>query len=130
MKRTPLKRKTAIKYQKKAVPKEIRDHWKRVAALGCCISFSDQVQLHHCHGGSIRAKFGDRAMPGVGQKASDYLVIPLHPRYHTGELGIDSGTGVAGWEARHGSQLHYLEKVRQQIQRQYGYDILEKAGLL
>lgn len=131
MKRTPLKRTKPMKRsRKKAAPKEIRDHWSRVARLGCCVTFQDEATIHHVHGGSIREALGSAAMPGMAQKQNDWLVIPLHPRLHTGQDGIDTGIGVATWEAKHGRQIDYLKKVRDQIRRRYGYDIFEKARLV
>ncbi len=136
MKRTPLKRKTPLrtkapmKRTRKQVPKEIRDHWKRVAALGCVVTFDTLCTIHHVHSGSIREKFGSKAMPGVGQRQNHWLVIPLHPRLHTGVDGVDSGMGVAKWERTYGRQAHYLDQVRQQIKNRHGYDIYEKAGML
>lgn len=131
MKRSPLQRKTPLRSKKKQVPKEIRDHWQRVAKLGCVVTFSDMASIHHCHGGSIREFFGSKGMPGVGQKQNDWLVIPLHPRLHTGSEGIDNGMGttVASWERRYGKQIQFLKQVRQQILQKHGYDILERAGL-
>ena len=126
MKRTPLQRKKPLRSKKKQVPKEIRDHWSRVAKLGCVVTFSDEVQLHHIHGGSV-AHLVNR---GTGQKTSDWLVLPLHPRLHTGADGVDSGMGVARWEAKYGKQADYLQHVRQQIKNRHGYDIFEKAGVL
>lgn len=70
-------------------------------------------------------------MPGVGQKQNPWLVIPLHPRLHYGQDGIDSGMGetkgVAAWEQRHGKQIDYLRKVRDQILKRHNYDIFERA---
>lgn len=119
-----------MKRTRKQVPKEIRDHWQRVARLGCVVTFSDMATIHHCHGGSIREFFGAKGMPGVGQKQNDWLVIPLHPRLHTGNDGIDSGMGVERWERRYGAQRQFLEHVRAQIKNRHGYDIYEKAGIL
>lgn len=133
MKRTPIKRKTAISNRRRVVPKEIRDHWQRVVKLGCCVTFSDLASIHHVHGGSIREALGKQGMPGIGQKQNPWLVIPLHPRLHYGQDGIDSGTGqdkgVVAWEARHGRQIDYLRKVREQIKVRHGYCIFERAGL-
>ena len=70
-------------------------------------------------------------MPGVGQKQNDWLVIPLAPRLHVGDEGIDSGQGmnVAKWEAKYGSQWDYLTKVRDAILKRHGYDIFERAKI-
>lgn len=124
IKRSPLKR-----TRKKAVPKEIKEHWDRVIRLGCVVTFSNEATIHHVHGGSIREALGEQAMPGMAQKQNHWLVIPLHPRLHTGADGIDSGMGVRRWEERYGPQSMFLDRVRTMIKRQYGYCIYEKAGL-
>jgi hypothetical protein len=138
MKRTPLKRKTPLRarkpmkrYRKPPVPQAIKDHWSRVAALGCCVTFQTPATIHHVHGGSIREAFGKQAMPGAAQKQNDWLVIPLHASMHTGQRGIDNGMGktLAQWEATYGKQIDYLRKVRQQIWRRFGYDMFAEAGI-
>ncbi len=47
---------------------------------------------------------------GMGQKTSDWLVIPLCFDHHVGEDGIDNGIRytVESWEAAHGSQLRFV----------------------
>lgn len=128
---TPIKRSPIKRRAKPKVPQEIKDHWARVVKFGCIVSFSNLATIHHVHGGSIREKFGEKAMPGMGQKQNDWLVIPLHPRLHTGIDGIDNGMGtnVKSWEERYGPQTGFLERIRVMIQRQYNYDIYEKAGV-
>jgi hypothetical protein len=137
MKRSPLKRKTALKARKpmkrsrkKAVPKEIRDHWNRVASLGCAVTFNPECQIHHVHGGSVRERWGAMAMPGVGQKQNDWLVVGLHHSLHVGINGVDSGVGVKAWESRYGRQVDLMDQVRDTIKKRFGYDVYEKAGLL
>lgn len=115
--------------RKKAAPKEIKDHWDRVAKLGCCVTLNPFVSIHHVHGGSIREVLGKQAMPGMAQKQNDWLVIPLSPQLHTGSQGIDGSMGVAEWEATYGRQIDLLREVRNTIKRQYGYCIFEKAGI-
>lgn len=144
MKRTPLKRKAPIqertprkrtapmkRSRPRTVPADIKQHWANVRALGCCVTFTDSPTIHHVHGGSIREVLGKQAMPGGGQKQNDWLVIPLHPRVHTGQDGIDNGMGtdVAKWEAKYGRQIDYLRKVRDQILRRHGYDMFVNAKL-
>lgn len=132
MKRSKPLRRSPIKRKRKTVPKEIRDHWGRVSALGCVICGQAQATIHHVHGGSIRDYFGAKGMPGMGQKQNDWLVIPLAPQYHTGNQGIDNGFGeyksVVEWEVRFGRQSDFLEAVREEIRARYGYDIYERAG--
>lgn len=88
--------------------KEIRDHWDRVASLGCIITGRPEPTLHHCHSGSI-AELG--IYRGISQKPNDYLVIPLMWELHTGNYGIDSGMGVFTWEKRFGRQVDFLDQV-------------------
>jgi hypothetical protein len=102
--------------------KEIKEHWNRVAELGCVVSHSPNPTIHHCHGGSLADAGINR---GGGQKMSDWLVIPLNARYHTGDLGIDSGMGVRSWEIRFGEQIDYLVQVSLKL----GYNVFRKAGI-
>ena len=62
--------------------------WKsQVASLGCIacaiLEQTDDIpaQLHH-----------PRTGQGKGQRASDWLVVPLCERHHEGKDGIHSGT--------------------------------------
>lgn len=131
VKRTPLKRKPMKRSRKKAVPKEIKDHWTRIAGLGCFVTFDPEPTIHHCHGGSVRDRWGDKAMPGTGQRANHWLTIPLAARLHTGINGIDTdGQGVRDWETRFGRQTDMLDRLRSICKARWGYDIYEKAGLL
>jgi len=93
---------------KKKQSKELQKHWDRVASLGCLISGRPEPTLHHCHGASMKDIGVHR---GKGQKPSDWLVIPLHFDFHTGEYGIDSGMGVITWEKRFGSQVSFLDNL-------------------
>ena len=105
---------------------QILDHWTLVSTLGCLISQQPDPTLHHCHGGSME-RFG--TVRGKSQKPSDWLVIPIHERYHTGQFGIDSGGPYYGvvesWESEFGSQVGMLMRVCDYV----GYDVFEKAGL-
>lgn len=87
-------------------PPEIQLHWTRVAELGCILSGRLNPTIHHCHSGSISALGIHR---GIGQKPSDWLVIPLDERYHTGQYGIDSGYGVISWERDFATQVELLD---------------------
>lgn len=90
---------------------EIRRHWDRVARLGCCISQSPYPTLHHIHGGSCR----DIGLhKGMGQKTSDWLVIPLAHVYHVGKLGIDV-IGAVEWEKTFGKQVDLLDGVCREL---------------
>jgi len=106
------------------------EHWKKVRALGCCVSSTDQgVQIHHCHGGSMVDTFGELCMPGEGQKQNHFLVIPLAAKYHVGDFGIDTGMGafkgVKDWERVMGKQVDWLNWVNKRLY----YDIFELAGV-
>jgi hypothetical protein len=101
---------------------EIRRHWNAVARLGCLISGRPYPTLHHCHGGSLR----DAGIhKGMGQKTSDWLVIPLAAEYHSvAPLGIDAGgMSVVEWEAMFRTQLSMLHEVSDRL----GYDVIAKA---
>lgn len=104
---------------------EIKRHWSLVAELGCVVCRSTDVTLHHAHGGSMIGIAGR----GVGQKTSDWLVIPLSVRYHTGEYGIDLGMGrfttVDEWERAFGSQMYHLYWVSWQL----CYSVFARAGI-
>jgi hypothetical protein len=58
------------------VSKALDQHMNRVAELGCLICGSP-AQLHHPREGQ-----------GKGQRAQDWLVMPLCPSHHTGPEGI------------------------------------------
>jgi len=72
---------------------------------GCIITryYGPQLDLHHCHGGSMSRAGIHR---GRGQKVSDWLVIPLihalHMTFHD--------NGVLTWEAKHGEQAGWIEE--------------------
>lgn len=110
IKRTEFKRKPTLtpkQYRPKPKPPAIKAYWDKVASLGCVVTGShDKVTIHHVHGGSIRG-----VVPrGKGIK-HDWMVIPLHFNYHTGQFGIDTGLGVLAWEERYGTQLDFLLQV-------------------
>ena len=62
---------------------------------------------------------------GGGQKVSDWLVIPLHADFHTGQYGVDTGIGVVTWESMFGRQVDHLATVCAYL----GYDVFALAGL-
>lgn len=102
---------------------EISRHWTRVARLNCCISHEPNPTIHHCHGGSLREAGIHK---GAGQKTSDWLVIPLAARFHSGgPQGIDGGgITVREWEELFGTQMYFLEWVS----RQLGVNVFKNAG--
>ena len=100
--------------------KELKDHWSRVAELGCLIS-QGPATLHHCHGGSMR-QFG--VLRGTSQKVSDWLVIPIAMKYHTGDQGVDF-IGVETWEKRFGTQVDFIDEVCLAL----NVNVWKKAGI-
>lgn len=100
----------------------VTNHHKLVRSLGCIVSsYGGEIELHHCHGGSMR-ELGPG--PGMAQCNSDWLVIPLRKLYHTGALGIDSGLGVESWEESFGRQVDHLTEVSELL----GYNVFKAAG--
>lgn len=90
----------------------VSEHWRVVRDLGCCITRRPDPTLHHCHGGSMRGI----VHRGIGQKTSDWLVIPLDIRLHSmGPNAIDGSMGVVRWERKYGRQLDWLRWVSDQI---------------
>lgn len=63
---------------------------------------------------------------GMGQKTSDWLVIPLCNHHHVGDMGIDSSFGVESWQFYFGSQLKHLHTVSEKL----GIDVIERARKL
>lgn len=89
----------------------VRRHWDRLSQHGCIVTGSTQdVTIHHCHGGSMRERGFTRTF---GRKTSDWLVIPLCARLHVGPYGIDGfpRPSVEEWEARYGKQADYLDRI-------------------
>jgi len=91
---------------KKRPSKEIRDYWKKLSwELGCVITRQSPTTIHHCRG----------IFTGMGQKTSDWLVIPLLAQFHTGDFGIDNGMGiykgVNEWEKKFGKQAIFLDVI-------------------
>lgn len=122
MKRSPIKRIPMKRTAKKRASQEIRQHWDKVASLGCIVTGAQtNVTIHHVHGGSVRG-----IIPrGMGMKL-DWLVIPLHASLHTGRKGIDTGHwSVEEWEAQYGTQWDMLLAVM----RATGVDVMAKSGL-
>lgn len=101
---------------------EIKRHWDKVAQLGCIVTGLTPATIHHIHGASVKL-IGIHK--GMGQKNSDWLVIPLAYALHTGPEGIDSGMGVIAWEKKYGSQVDHLDEVC----RRLGYNCWLKAGI-
>ena len=106
---------------KKAPTAEIKRHWGRVAELGCLISYQPAPTMHHCHAGSMTEIIG---LKGGALKSSDWLVIPLHAHYHTGDQGVDR-IGVLTWERLYGRQVDHLDRVCLLL----GYNVWYRAGV-
>jgi len=106
--------------RKKNANKEVREHYKRVFDLGCVISRNPQCCIHHCHSGSMTARYGNKSQSQRG--ISDYLVIPLHPDLHTGDNGIHT-LGIDLWETLYAPQTELLDWVNNLLD----YDIYELA---
>lgn len=98
---------------------EVKRFWSAVAGLGCAVCHTrHEVTIHHCHGGSCRG------LRGMGLKPSDWLVIGLCVRHHTGAAGADSSMGIQTWEGMHGPQLLMLFRVALVL----GINTFERAG--
>jgi hypothetical protein len=110
----------ALKTLKKT--KEIYEHWDRVANMGCIIS-AQPAEIAHCHGGSISTILGKEFRPGMAEKQNHWLVLPLSPRLHRGQYGLDAN--VRTFEDAYGKQVHLLEELSERL----GYCVFLKAGI-
>lgn len=85
-----------------------KQHLGRVAALGCIVCRNEgfgetPACCHHI-----------RAGQGMGQRASDFEVIPLCGIHHQqGGHGVAIHAGQKAWEARYGTERELLTQVRQ-----------------
>lgn len=112
---------------KKKPSAEILRHWNYLSNdFGCVVTGETPATIHHCHGGSMKAR---GVFTGMAQKTSDWLVIPLAAMLHTGDWGIDNGMGkfkgVVAWEKQFGKQADYLDIICQRI----SVDLWKKAQL-
>ena len=74
--------------------KQLKRYLNEVADLGCvlCLHLGygpTPAQLHH-----------PRNAAGGGERASDWLVVPLCPEHHTGKSGLH-GLGGSGFYTRY-----------------------------
>lgn len=77
-----------------------KEHLERVAALGCIICHAP-AEIHHLRRNPVTGEH-----LGMGQRASNFHVIPLCPRCHrTGGEGIAYHAGPRTWEANHGTEV-------------------------
>ena len=85
---------------------QLRDYKSRVADLGCIVEgCGAEAMLHH-----------PRFCAGMGQRSSDWLVIPLCPDHHqNGGLGTAIHAGQHIFEQNHGTEAQLLAKVIQRI---------------
>lgn len=104
---------------------EQKNHWTKVAELGCILT-RGPAEIAHCHGGSIKL-LGPEFQPGVAQRQNHWLVIPLSPIVHRGTMGLDTWSeGVSAWEDYWGqTQIELLQEVSDRL----GYSVFEKAGV-
>jgi hypothetical protein len=87
--------------RKRKPSKAETDYYDRVAELGCVIC-QMPAEVHHLLTGK-----------GMGLKSSSQHVIPLCPDHHrTGGPGVAIHAGIETWEAKHGTELHFLQLVR------------------
>lgn len=100
---------------------EIKKHWSNVNDLGCIITGNPFCELHHCFGGSMR-DIGIHK--GMGQKVSDWLVIPLSAELHRGKDGVHSG--VLTFEKIFSTQYQFLCDVSDMLD----VDVFKKAGYI
>lgn len=86
-------------------------HLSRLAELGCvlCLELGHgptPAQIHHLREGQ-----------GAGQRADDWLAIPLCPEHHQGPSGFH-GLGKRAFEARY--RLSELDLLSEALRRVYG----------
>lgn len=80
------------------------EYMGRVAAMGCWIC-QRPAEVHHIKTGV-----------GMGQRASNYDVIPLCPFHHRqGGFGEAIHAGIQTWQKRYGSELDMLSEVKEML---------------
>lgn len=95
---------------KKAANKAEKRHMARVAALGCVVCRNQGLgptpaELHHI-----------RAGVGMGQRASNYDVIPLcHIHHRTGGYGMAIHAGKSEFERLYGTEKDLLAQTKREI---------------
>lgn len=95
---------------KKRPKRAEREHMARVANMGCIACYNlgyddTPAEIHHITTGV-----------GMGQRASNYQVLPLCPMHHRqGGPGIAIHAGKQSWELRHGREIDLLEQVREML---------------
>ena len=74
--------------------KDLKRYLSEVADLGCVLC------LHLGYGHTPPHLHHPRNAAGGGEKASDWLVVPLCPEHHTGNSGLH-GLGTKGFYTRY-----------------------------
>lgn len=79
-------------------------HMHRVAQLPCCLCGTRPVHVHHLREGEAA---------GGGQRANDWLTVPLCPDCHTGPLGVhgDKTALLAARKNEHDLLAETLERL-------------------
>jgi len=91
--------------KRKAATKAERLHMGAMAATGCIIC-DRPTELHHPRHGT-----------GMGQRASNYNVIPLCEKHHrTGGPGIALHAGIKTFESTFGTEPELLEKALKRLE--------------
>ena len=86
----------------------------RVAQLGCIVCLLQGIEdcpaeIHHPRNGQ-----------GKGQRAPHRLGIPLCPPHHrTGGYGVAIHAGQKAWEAKFGTEIELVKKVRELLGMSY-----------
>ena len=77
---------------------------QQVADKGCVVC-GGPAEIHHITTGV-----------GMGQRASNYQVIPLCPFHHRlGGSGYAIHAGKKTWEAKYGSEMDHLHRVQEEL---------------
>lgn len=79
-----------------------RAHLSKVIDLGCVVCYG-LAEAHHIRDGQ-----------GLGQRASNYEVIPLCYYHHRGAEGIHH-LGTRTWQARYGNERDHLARVNEEV---------------
>jgi len=95
---------------KKSPTKAEREHFSRVAALGCIACRNADLgetpaEIHHCSAGT-----------GLSVRADSYHVIPLcHYHHRTGGHGLAIHAGRKSWERNFGTEAQLLAQVNSEL---------------
>ena len=85
---------------KRSATKAEKAHMDAVASLGCLLC-TMPAEIHHI-----------RAGQGMGQRASNYEVLPLCPRHHRAEYREGFHRAPRTWQEAHGTERDLLAKVQ------------------